>query len=157
MGARARGPEQEVHATGPQVREQRLTKTWQRVQALGNAINDDSPSEALHDLRKRCKELRYLLELFASLYDPKAHKELVKELKLLQGNLGEFQDAESQRFTVHDHAVELGNAGAPTATGMTMGRLEQFLEDRQDDARREFHERWARFHRKHNQRLLALA
>ena len=32
---------------------------------MGRAIDDDSPHEALHDLRKKGKELRYLLEFFA--------------------------------------------------------------------------------------------
>ena len=50
------------------------------------------PAERLHDLRKRCKELRYLLEFFASLFDPQAHQRAVKDLKGLQDCLGEFQD-----------------------------------------------------------------
>ena len=36
----------------------------------GGAITPASPPESLHELRKRCKELRYLLEFFGSLYDP---------------------------------------------------------------------------------------
>ena len=36
--------------------------------SMGAAIDDDSPPEALHDLRKKGKELRYLLEFFAGLF-----------------------------------------------------------------------------------------
>ncbi len=41
-----------------------------RSRRRGAAITPDTPAEALHDLRKRCKELRYALEFFAPLHDP---------------------------------------------------------------------------------------
>ena len=43
----------------------RSTGAWCATAAQ---IDDDSPDEALHDLRKRGKELRYLLELFGGLF-----------------------------------------------------------------------------------------
>ena len=43
---------------------ERIRKVYRRMVRDGSAIDDDSPAEALHDLRKRGKELRYLLELF---------------------------------------------------------------------------------------------
>ena len=51
--------------------------------------------------------MRYLLEFFASLYHPKTVSEFIGELKRLQDNLGEFQDAESQRDLVIHSAEEL--------------------------------------------------
>ena len=47
---------------------ERIAKVYARMVKLGGRIGDDSPAEALHDLRKKGKELRYLLEFFASLY-----------------------------------------------------------------------------------------
>ena len=41
-------------------------QVYRRMVRDGNRIDDSSPSEALHELRKRGKELRYLLELFGS-------------------------------------------------------------------------------------------
>ena len=52
----------------------------------------------MHALRKRCKELRYLLEVFRPVCDKTAHRRLVKELKSLQDTLGDFQDGEVQRL-----------------------------------------------------------
>ncbi len=50
-----------------------------------------------HELRKKGKELRYLLELFAEpLYDASVVKPLVKALKGLQDVLGRHQDREVQ-------------------------------------------------------------
>ena len=45
-----------------------IRRAHRRVLRQGRAITSGSPPERLHDLRKRCKELRYLLESFASLH-----------------------------------------------------------------------------------------
>ena len=59
-------------------------RAFRRIVAKGRAITQDSPPESLHDLRKRSKELRYLLEFFAPLYDPVLYKKVVGNLKQLQ-------------------------------------------------------------------------
>src|SRR5258708_31931756 len=51
----------------------RIARAHRPVIRDGGAISATSPPESLHELRKRCKELRYLLEFFASLYDPADH------------------------------------------------------------------------------------
>lgn len=134
---------------------QRLLRAWKRVDKRGSAITAESPADDLHDLRKRCKELRYLLEFFASLYQPKTVSEFIGELKRLQDNLGEFQDAESQRDLVLHSAEELTGTGAPAVTLLAMGRLEQVMERRQEAAREEFAGRWKTFSRPHDRRLVA--
>jgi len=73
----------------------------------------------------------------------------------MQDILGAFQDAEAQRISIHQYAVELAKAGTRPATLMAMGRLEHHLQLRQDAARAEVTDRWHRFNRKHNQRLYA--
>ena len=71
----------------------RSTGRWSR---RGRAINDASPAEDLHELRKKGKELRYLLELFARCLPADPVKPLVSTLKALQDVLGRFQDREVQ-------------------------------------------------------------
>ena len=44
---------------------ERIAHVYRQMVKMGAAIDDDSPPEALHDLRKKGKELRYLLEFFA--------------------------------------------------------------------------------------------
>ena len=61
----------------------------------------------LHDLRKRCKELRYLLEFFNPLYGGKLHGSVLVKLKGLQANLGDFQDTQVQRRGLEGFADEL--------------------------------------------------
>ena len=57
----------------------RIRRVYRRMVRDGSAIDDDSPAEALHDLRKRGKELRYLLELFGGLFEPKVVKPMVED------------------------------------------------------------------------------
>jgi CHAD domain-containing protein len=87
----------------------------------GGRIGDDSPPEALHELRKRGKELRYLLELFGRLFPAKVVKPAVATLKELQDVLGRFQDravqAEALRALADDLAAERGGPAALLALG----------------------------------------
>ena len=97
----------------------------------GSAIHDDTPAEALHALRLQCKKLRYLLDLFAGLYDPDAIAGLLRYLKKLQDNLGDFNDCEVQQDTLQSFATEMAKAGAtPVETFLAMGRLEDPLHHR---------------------------
>ena len=43
---------------------QSIKRLHQKVLRKGASIHDESPAEALHDLRKACKKLRYMLEFF---------------------------------------------------------------------------------------------
>ena len=126
-------------------------KAFRRVAAQGDAITSDSPPESLHDLRKRAKELRYLLEFFAPLYDQVAYRKVLSDLKQLQDCLGEFQDSEVQRHEIRDLADAmltdsmLAGRAAPAATLLAMGEIAAKLALSQAEARAEFAARLARF------------
>ena len=94
----------------------RIRRVYRRMVRDGSAIDDDSPAEALHDLRKRGKELRYLLELFGGLFEPKVVKPMVKTLKDLQDVLGRFQDGAVESDMLRDLRDELAaEPGGPAA------------------------------------------
>jgi CHAD domain-containing protein len=131
-----------------------LDRSWSRVGKRGRAITVDSPAEHLHDLRKRCKELRYLLEFFGGLYDKAIYKAFVDELKRLQDNLGAFQDAEAQWFLVRDCAEELRGT-APIDTLLAMGRMAHELRLRQEHEHTVFADTWARFYARANRARFA--
>lgn len=121
-------------------------RAFRRIAARGAAITPDSPSESLHDLRKRAKELRYLLEFFAPLHDPVAYRKVVSDLKQLQDCLGAFQDSEVQRAEIHALAdAMLAERAAPAATLLAMGEIAANLAHSQAEARAEFAARFARF------------
>lgn len=115
---------------------QRVRRVFRRVVQRGEQITADSPSEQVHALRKRCKELRYLLEVFRPLHADAPHRALVKELKALQDTLGEFQDGEVQREAVRKFAAVMMDEGtAPPQTVLAMGELAAQLDAHQLRAR----------------------
>jgi CHAD domain-containing protein len=123
----------------------RIARAHQRVIRDGTAIVATSPPESLHELRKRCKELRYLLEIFASLYDPGRHWRVVRDLKGLQECLGEFQDMHVQHSELRAFAAEMAaTRAAPTAL-LAMGEIAAGLVARQHRSRDEFAARFREF------------
>jgi CHAD domain-containing protein len=123
----------------------RLAKAWSTVVRDGRAIDATSAPEALHDLRKDAKRLRYLLECFGSTLDLDDVAAVVKSLKGLQDVLGTFQDTEVQAVALGAMASELVASGAPAATLLTMGAVIERVHERGHEARRQFADRFAAF------------
>jgi CHAD domain-containing protein len=115
---------------------QRVERAFRNVVRLGKRLNADSPSEQVHALRKRCKELRYLLEVFRPLCTDAPHRQLLKELKALQDTLGDFQDGEVQREAVREFAAAMmEQRAAPPETVLAMGEMAAQLDAHQLAAR----------------------
>lgn len=95
-----------------QVASERIWKLYKRVTKAGRAAASNGESEAMHDLRKDCKKLRYLIEFFRSLYPAKETKRLIKPLKALLDNLGEFQDKEIQAGHLRAMAASVDSSEA---------------------------------------------
>jgi len=117
-----------------------LQRAHRRILRDGRRIDEASPDQDLHDLRKRTKELRYLLEGFRPLFPGRKVREQIKSLKDLQENLGVHQDRVVQAHTLRTIALDLEDA--PAATLVALGFLiEQLLHDAQtyrDDFARRF-------------------
>lgn len=122
----------------------RLTwRAYRRALKQGQAIlaSAGPAAEAMHRLRITCKKLRYLMELFRSLYPADAIKELIGILKALQDCLGDHQDYTVQQQSLIDFGrAMLSSRTAPVETLMAMGRLEAHLEWLQQEARAKFTE-----------------
>ncbi|PXY20809.1 hypothetical protein BAY60_25200 [Prauserella muralis] len=103
----------------------RLRRMVKKVTRRAQAITPDSPSEDVHDLRKRCKELRYLLEFAKPLCDESAFRAALKDLKKLQDILGDFQDGEVQSAALRVFAERMQEdpSRPPAATLLAMGEL----------------------------------
>ncbi len=128
------------------VASERIWKVYRRVIREGRAITPGSPAEDLHELRKTCKKLRYLMEFFQNLYPPKEIKALIKALKILQDNLGDFQDLEVQAANLTHFSQQMVKEGeVPPQTLMAMGILVDGLARRQHQAREEFAARFGQF------------
>lgn len=126
--------------------DKRIYRMFKRVLKEGLEIEPGSPHEMLHELRKSCKKLRYLLEFFQSLYPEKEVKALVKVLKKLLDNLGDFQDLEVQAFKLREFAHQMVTEGeVPADTLLAMGMLVDGLLRRQQQAREAFSSRFDSF------------
>jgi CHAD domain-containing protein len=124
---------------------ERIRAVHRRMLKSGRAIDDASPPEELHELRKQGKELRYLLELFGGLYPERVVKPLVASLKALQDTLGRFQDREVQAQLLRASADEVGARERGSAALMAMGSAVDRLEAEQSAARAQFARRFAGF------------
>jgi CHAD domain-containing protein len=123
---------------------ERIRKVYKRIVRMGRAIDPGSPPDAYHELRKKGKELRYLLELFGvKLFDEEAVAPLVRSLKGLQDVLGRHQDREIQIAMLRASAGEVAELSGGGAACMAMGTLVEHLRADEQAARDEFGERFA--------------
>ena len=125
---------------------QRIRRVHRKMVAMGRAISPGSPPQEYHELRKKGKELRYLLELFGTpLFDGDVVRSLVKALKGLQDVLGLHQDREVQIEMLRELGHELvSRPGGPSAL-MAIGTLIDRLEDDAAEARGHFAASFAEF------------
>jgi CHAD domain-containing protein len=113
----------------------------------GNAITDDSEAEALHELRKTCKKLRYLMEFFQSLYPAREIRELIQALKGLQDNLGDYNDLDVHAKILKKYIKQDTDPDANEACRQVIDILGQ----RSVKTRNRFAERFAAFASEENQ------
>jgi CHAD domain-containing protein len=124
----------------------RIWRAFRRVLKEGRAIDDASPPPQLHELRKDCKKLRYLLELFGSLYPADRLDALIKALKSLLDTLGAYQDLAVQAHHLEAFAEQMAAAGkAPARTLLALGALVGRLLERRSAERADFAARFAAF------------
>jgi CHAD domain-containing protein len=134
---------------------ERITKVYRRMIKMGEAIDECSAPEAYHELRKKGKELRYLLELFgAPLYPDDVVKPMIRALKGLQDVLGRHQDREVQVATLRSLRDEVARLPDGAAAVMAMGVLVERLGEDERAARRAFAERFAVFASKSQRKLV---
>lgn len=130
--------------------DQRISKLYSKLMKDGGKIKPESPAEMLHDLRKDCKKLRYLMEFFQSLYPKPQIRGLIKEMKILLDNLGQFQDLQVQAESLESFGKQMMQEGAPASALMAMGILVGGLFERQAKAREEFADLFAAFSSEEN-------
>jgi CHAD domain-containing protein len=137
--------------TVKQLADRRILKIYKRVLKEGSAITEHSDSEALHELRKSCKKLRYLMEFFQSLYHESQINHFIKNLKELQEVLGNFQNYAVQKNTLKLYSEEMLNNHIQTKTFLAMGVLIQNLDTLRGNARKDFSSKFAVFKHEENQ------
>jgi CHAD domain-containing protein len=117
-----------------------VAHTAKRLRRSVTAAQDSDDPEALHEVRKAAKRVRYTAEAAVPVLGTPV-KELVGAIKGVQEVLGDRQDT----FITRPLCTQLGlQAFAAGENTWTYGRLHGLEEARSDEAEREFWLRWPR-------------
>ncbi|NIR49185.1 CHAD domain-containing protein [candidate division KSB1 bacterium] len=128
-----------------------IRKEYGKVMSQGQAITDDSPDPELHSLRIQCKKLRYLMEFFSSLFPEKEIARLIKQLKKLQDNLGDYNDLYVQQESLKEFLGKVDVKSADYAhVNAAIGGLIAILYQKQQQVRRAFSQTFSAFSKKKN-------
>lgn len=135
-----------------------ISKRLQSILKDGAKISPQSPDGALHSLRIQAKKLRYLLEFYCSLFPEPAMNSLVKSLKKLQDNLGNFNDLSVQQGMLGQHQKGLagGEQKKAVQVAAALGGLITHLHEEQKGVRQEFELRFKQFTTTDNRSLFDL-
>ena len=105
-----------------------------RVVRRGRRIDESSPPEAFHALRKSCKNIRYLIDAYGFTITNKSLKQTIKHVKNLQNLLGEYQDLDVHQRTLRDLHERMMREG--TLSGDAHHAMESLLTSLSERAQR---------------------
>ena len=110
--------------------QQKIYKKYRRIIKWGSRILENTDDEQLHALRLECKKLRYLMDFFQSLFPAKKIERLIKQVKKLQNNLGDFNDLYVQEEYLLYISRQLPLSGSEArkvfmAVGCLVGTIQQ--------------------------------
>lgn len=129
-------------------------KRFRRVLKDGKKIHGNTPDSELHRLRIQCKKLRYSLEFFSPLYDGQQMKLLLRQLKMLQNNLGDFNDLSVQQDMLAEYLVSTRSGSKKSLElAASIGGLMTDLARQHHEVRTHFEATFAHFSRPKNMRL----
>ena len=117
--ALSKGPEANRHALD--YAKALIWKRYRKVCKIARGIDDATPDEQVHELRIECKKLRYLMEFFAPLFGDAEVRKLIKALKKLQDNLGNFNDYSVQQAALQEQADALAGSSEPDTVEIATG------------------------------------
>jgi len=131
-----------------------IRKRLKKVLRMGRAIEPGASDGQLHQLRIRCKRLRYACEFFADLYGRPAVR-FAQRVTEVQGILGTHQDAIVARETLTQFAEDTcGPRAEVRRLCLALGQLIGQQKERAREARRQFFKAWKQFDRKKHRKPL---
>jgi CHAD domain-containing protein len=117
--ANDRSPQDEPAASAAPALISARHRKWRKA---AKRLDESSPPEDFHDLRKKGKRFRYALEFVSEVYgEPVAA--LVSPLKALQDDLGDHQDAVVAAETLRELGTATKGPRIPRGAAFTMGVL----------------------------------
>ena len=104
-----------------------VVRPWRRLRRAGRALDQQSPDDALHDLRIRTKRVRYAAEAIAPATGKRARR-IAKAAARLQDVLGAHQDATIAQEWLRRAAASGASAGEAFAAGQAFARQARVAE-----------------------------
>lgn len=123
------------------VADELLREINQQTLKQGKALTRSSDAEALHDLRKTFKQLRYLMDFFSSLYPMVELRALTQSMADIQDDLGVLNDRYFQMAMVQAFIEQSKDEGAISIAD----QLIEILQQQQDDAAKDFKDSFKRY------------
>jgi len=131
-----------------------IFRKYKKVIKDGKTITPSSPDKNLHQLRIQCKKLRYILEFFSSLFPQQDMKRVVKQLRRLQNNLGDFNDLSVQQDMLRNYRLSLRPGSRKNQDlAAALGGLLTNLYHQQRRVREEYAPRFREFSASENAKL----
>jgi len=132
----------------------RIYKRYGEVIQDGRQLHHDVQDEWLHALRIDCKKLRYLLEFFANVFPQKQMDIVIGQLKVLQNDLGEFNDLAVQQAYLWNMAESLPADDIRSRNEfVAIGYLVKQMADDQNTLRTGLNKTFAQFAARPNRKL----
>ncbi|WP_166177920.1 CYTH and CHAD domain-containing protein [Rubrobacter tropicus] len=97
-----------------------ISARYRKWSKAAGRLEESSPTESFHDLRKKGKRLRYALEFVSEVYG-KGTEDLIEPLKTLQDDLGDHQDAVVAAGTLRELGTTTNGPRVPRGAAFTMG------------------------------------
>jgi CHAD domain-containing protein len=128
--------------------------SYRKILNKGKRVGSGPAANSLHELRKACKNLRYLIEFFQDMYPRKKIQVLLEKLKSLQNTLGEYQDLQVQQYFVNEYVVSLKKeVDSDRGNHKSMKILINKLDKHGGKVRKKFDNRFEDFGLSKNQKL----
>ncbi|NTV17489.1 MAG: CHAD domain-containing protein [Chlorobiaceae bacterium] len=122
-----------------------IKKAWKKVVRHGRQISRETTDTELHALRIDCKKLRYLLEFFSSIFPQKTTLPVIRQLKELQDNLGDFVDFSVQHHFLQERLLSIPPGKEQNVLAASIGGLMATLFQKQEETRSKFHKTFRSF------------
>ncbi|MGH7884658.1 MAG: CHAD domain-containing protein, partial [Thermodesulfobacteriota bacterium] len=133
-----------------------IWKKYNQIIDKGRKIDELSPDPILHELRIECKKLRYLLEFFYSLFPEKEISNIIKQLKKLQDNLGDFNDLFVQQQSLKNMLDKFNSRGSEIKkVSASVGGLIAVFYQKQKEIRAEFSNCFSELNNEENFKLFS--
>lgn len=134
------------------VADRNIWRVYKKILKDGARVDPFVDTVALHELRKRAKKLRYLLEAFQTLYPADEMQDVIGLLKKLQDNMGEIVDASVQSETLQHVRNDLRVGFESQHTSALVKTLIDHCDQRHDALLSEFTKEFKRFSKKKNRK-----